>query len=40
MHVYLAHGMPSWAHYLLDLPHAKEEIARLKEVREQLTATG
>ena len=33
MYVYLAHGMLSWAHYLLaDLPHAKDEIARSKEV--------
>ncbi len=41
MYVYLAHGMLSWAHYLLaDLPHAKEEIARSKEVREQLGSHG
>jgi len=41
MYVYLAHGMLSWAHYLLaDLPRAKEEIARSKEVREQLGSHG
>jgi hypothetical protein len=33
--------MLSWGHYLLaDLPHAKEEIARSKEVREQLGSHG
>jgi len=37
MYVYLAHGMLSWAHYLLgDLQQAREQIAKSKEVREQL----
>jgi tetratricopeptide (TPR) repeat protein len=41
MYVYLAHGMLSWAHYLLgDLQLAREEIALSKEVRAQLGSHG
>ncbi|HUR32468.1 MAG TPA: protein kinase [Vicinamibacterales bacterium] len=41
MYVYLAHGMLSWAHYLLDdLVKAREEMARSKGVREQLGSHG
>ena len=37
MYVYLAHGMLSWAHYLLgDLTQARVQIAQSKNVREQL----
>jgi tetratricopeptide (TPR) repeat protein len=41
MYVYLAHGMLSWSHYLLgDLTRAMEEIAKCRQVREQLGSYG
>ena len=41
MYVYVAHGMLSWAHYLLgDLTRATEEMARSRQVKEQLGSHG